>query len=105
MTIEKFVNRSNGQTIIKDPDATLDYTIDWTKWLDLVSDTIASKDIVVESGITLVASVVDSTNKKVTIWLSGGTVGTTYSIACKITTNNSIPRIDERTFFVEIKEL
>lgn len=105
MSIEKFVNRSNGQTIIKDKDATLDYTIDWTNWLDLVSDTIASAIVVVDTGITVEATVIDTANKKVTVWLSGGTIGTTYAVACKITTNNAIPRIDERTFFVEIKDL
>lgn len=104
MSIERFVNRSNGPTIRKDKDATLDYTIDWTAWLDLVTDTIASFVVVAQIGITVEVSVVDSTNKKVTVWLSGGTVGEIFSVALKITTNNTPPRIDERTFFVEIKE-
>ncbi|WP_440207398.1 phage fiber-tail adaptor protein [Campylobacter coli] len=34
--------------------------------------------------------------------LSGGTVGTTYSVACRITTNTG--QIDERTFRVLVQE-
>lgn len=104
MSIKRFVKRSRGPTIIKDKDAILDYTVDWTAYLDLVTDTIDTVEITSDPGITVV-SIVPSA-KKVTIWLSGGSVGVFYSIAVRITTNNTpIARIDERTFFVEIREL
>lgn len=104
MSIQRFVKRSRGPTIIKDKDAKLDYTVDWTAWLDLVADTIDTVEITADAGI-VVESIVPSA-KKVTIWLSGGIVGVFYSIAVRITTTNTpIVRIDERTFFVEIKEL
>jgi hypothetical protein len=60
------------QAFEKDPDAVLDYAIDWTDRLG--SDTISTSTWTVPSGITK-----DSDNKttaKTTIWLSGGTVGT-----------------------------
>lgn len=83
---------------IKDPDATLDYTVDWTSWIG--ADTIATVTWTVASGIT--NSATSNTTLTATIWLSGGTVGQTYAIACKITTTAG--RIDERTFTVTVKQ-
>lgn len=30
-----------GKPVLKDPDATLDYTFDWAAWLEPTTDTIA----------------------------------------------------------------
>ena len=54
---------------VKDPDEVLDYSIDWSTWLD--SDTISSSSWTVESGITKDSDSNDTTST--TIWLSGGT--------------------------------
>ena len=87
-------------TITKDPDAVLDYTFDWTAWLDAITDTIASKVIVVETGITNDSSIISG--KTVITWISGGTVGTTYRVACRIVTAGG--RTDDRSIFIKIKE-
>ena len=80
------------KTFIKDPAAVLDYAFDWRNWLQ-ETETISSYIITVAIGITKDS---DSENDGiVTVWLSGGTLGETYSIACCITT--SLGRIDERT--------
>ena len=87
------------KVLLKDPDAILDYAFDWTDWLE-AGETISSQTITVAAGITK-----DSDSESsgiVTIWLSGGTDGTDYIVACKITTNLS--RTDERSIIIHCIE-
>jgi len=71
----------------KDPAEKLDYTIDYSEELTDVADSISSSAWTVESGITNEAIV--NTSNTATIWLSGGTDGTTYDITNQITTNTA----------------
>lgn len=98
MTTETF--KGSKPTITKDPDATLDYSWDWTAWLALISDTIASHVITPETPL-VVASHSDD-GKIVTAYVSGGSAGMTHSLACKIMTVGG--RIDERTVYLKIQE-
>ena len=84
-----------AQVFIKDPDAVLDYTIDWSSWL-ASGETISSHTITVETGIAKDSD--SESDGAVTIWLSGGTAGERYDIACKIVTNAA--RTDERTIII-----
>jgi len=107
--METFIISAAGKsTISKDPNATLDYTFDWTDWLLLVADTIVSQVSSVEnsadSGVTISFSEITDANRKVVVWLSGGTVGKTATVRTRITTNSSPPRVDDRTIYVKIKE-
>ena len=86
------------KTFIKDPDAKLDYQWDWSDWLDS-GDEIASAVFTVPSGLTNVSN--SKTTTTATIWLSGGTAGETYEIACEITTAQT--RIDERTVCIRVR--
>jgi len=97
-------------TYTKDPDAVLDYKFDWkaktnlsgnTDWLES-SETISSFTITAASGLTVDSSALSDTNTSVTVWLSGGTDGTTYELACKIVT--SLSRTDERTISIQVEE-
>lgn len=76
----------------KDPDATLDYKWDWTAWL-AAAETIDTVTWIVPDGIT--EGDTTHTDSTATIWLSGGTLGESYEITCRITTNQD--RIDDRT--------
>lgn len=87
-------------TYKKDPNATLDYLFDWTAWLAEVSDTIASVDWVLSSGLTEVSS--SHTTTGATIFVSGGTLDETETITCRITTSSTPPRIDDRTINLKI---
>jgi hypothetical protein len=87
------------RTYLKDPDATLDYAFNWTDWL-ATGETISTSTVAVTTGITKVSD--SQANGIVTVWLSGGTEGNTYSIANKITT--SAGRVDERTIKVRIED-
>lgn len=82
----------------KDPDAVLDYRWDWSDWLD--EDTISSSDWVLPDGIVEDSST--HTGTTTTIFLSGGTVGTTYSVINRITT--AAGRIDDRTAKFKVRE-
>lgn len=88
-------------TYVKDPDAVLDYTFDWTAWLP-DSDTIITRTITPGSGITVNSSSIALTGKAVVAWLSGGTVGQTYPVTCRITTTEG--RTDDRTLYVRIQQ-
>lgn len=83
-------------TFTKDPSAVLDYTVDWTDYLG--SDTISTVTWTVAVGITQSASMFAS--KTATIWLSGGTAGTNYTVACLVVT--AAGRTDERTIQINV---
>ena len=68
-------------TFTKDPDAVLDYSVDWAKWL--AGDAINTSDWTVPVGL---AKTLDSaTVTKTTIWLSGGAAGQSYTVTNRIT--------------------
>lgn len=83
----------------KDPSAVLDYKFDWSDWLG-TGETISSKTITAETGITVDSSSITDSSTSVTVWLSGGTAVTVYKIACLITTSAS--RTDERTIEIYV---
>lgn len=103
MATETFVVSVGKPTIVKDPNAVLDYTLDWSEWLEPLTDTIASVAVAV-TGVTLDHTTNDGTS--VTIWVSGGTVGTPGSARVRITTvgTGARPRTDDRTVYFKIKE-
>ena len=87
------------QNPLKDPSAVLDYVFDWTEWLATV-ETITDHTITADTGITVDSST--ELDGKVTVWLSGGTAGINYKVACKITT--SAGRTDERTIWIKVTD-
>jgi hypothetical protein len=99
MTTSFVVNSDGWPVIDKDPDAVLDYSIDWTDWLADVSDTISTATVTV-SGITKNSET--NTATKVTAWLQGGTPAQTPSATYRIVTAGG--RTDERTIYFNIKE-
>ena len=87
------------QNPLKDPSAVLDYAFDWNEWL-ATGETITDHTITADTGITVDSSTED--DGIVTVWLSGGTAGINYKVACKITT--SAGRTDERTIWIKVVE-
>lgn len=84
-------------TIDKAPQSVLDYGFDWTSWLG--ADTIAAYAVTV-SGVTKGA---DSRNGAVvTVWISGGVVGTPARVTCEVTT--AAGRTERRSFGLRITE-
>lgn len=83
----------------KDPQAVLDWAFEWSNWL-AASETISSATVTVDAGLT--KDTQSNTSTKVTVWLSGGTLGTTYKVVCRITTNQG--RTDERTIGIRLTD-
>lgn len=79
-----------------------DYAIDWSKALLVngvdTGDTINGSTWTVESGITKDSD--SRATKTTTVWLSGGTAGTEYTITCRVTTTQG--RTYERSFLLTI---
>lgn len=78
------------KTFTKDPDATLDYSIDWETWLD--GDTIVSSssgsEWTLPSGIEASSSPAHSkTTTTTTAWITGGTSGEEYTLENRIHTD------------------
>jgi len=91
------------KTFIKDPDSTEDYDVDFTAWLNGVSDTIDYVAWIVPAGITNAG--VSNTTLIAKIYLSGGTVGQRYRIVCRITTvGTTVPRVKDKSFYIKMKE-
>lgn len=90
------------KTIEKDPDAALDYTWTWTDWL-LEGEAI--DEVIFESDDeTLVVDSFIIAGSKVIAMLSGGTAGTFPEVTCRVTTNGTPPKTDDRTIRFEMKE-
>lgn len=86
----------------KDPNAVLDYTFDWTAYLTPLADTIASVSWIISSGLTKVSQ--SNTTTTATAFISGGVVGKTETLTCRITTNSVPPRVDDRSVLLKITE-
>ena len=86
-------------TFVKDPDAVLDYAIDWSAWLP-EGDTINTSTWTVPVGITADSDTHDGTST--TVWLSGGTSGENYELVNRVVTTGG--RTDDRTIYVNIRQ-
>jgi hypothetical protein len=88
------------ELIQKDPNAHLDYERDWTPWLAADEDTIVTSTWIVPAGMTMTSE--SHTTTTATVWLSGGTVGESYTVVNRITT--AAGRIDDRSWQFVIRD-
>lgn len=81
---------------------------------ELQGAVIASYTVTVQSGLTkasdaktavAIGGVTYPVNTVVSVWLSGGTAGQDYTVACKIVTNEATPRTLEVTRIVQVRTL
>jgi hypothetical protein len=94
---------------VKDPDSVLDYKFDFAAstngtgtgdWL-ASGETIASRTVTVDTGLTKDSDSITDSNTSVTVWLSGGAAGTEYNVACEVVTSAS--RTVERTMVIYVE--
>lgn len=88
--------------ITKDPDAVLDYSFDWSDWLqagELIASHVVTVDGVTKNSDTRSGAVV-------TAWISGGeaTGGSPASVTCSVTTDSVPARTEHRTVYLRIRE-
>lgn len=84
---------------VKDPAAVLDYQVSWASWVS-DGEQITSSSWTVQTGITKDSDT--STATTATVWLSGGTLGQSYTATNQITTNQG--RTDERTIQIVVRD-
>lgn len=86
-----------SNSFVKDPDDVLDYKWDFANttnggsvddWL-AAGETIATYTLTPESGITIDSDAKTDADTSITAWLSGGTDGEDYELACQIVTSAS----------------
>lgn len=105
-TTTGFKQDNFGSYIDKDPHAVLNYTIDWTDWID--GDQIESSTwtvttystSTVDTSVLTVDNTAISGNKKSIVTLSAGTVGNIYSVRNTIVTANDLT--ESRAFRVKV---
>lgn len=88
-----------SQSFNKDPEAVSDFAVKWEDWL--------ANDAIVASTWTVPAGIVEDHNAflgfQAIIWLSGGTVGETYTLINHIVTDKG--RTEDRSIFITVKEM
>ena len=87
-------------TFTKDPDAVLDYSVDWLLWL--AGDQISSSEWILEAGATIQKITDTFTNSRTVVWLGGGDRGITYLVTNRIVTVGG--RTDDRTISVKVED-
>ena len=100
-----------GSYIEKDPQAKLDFTMDWSDWLasgdplrTVVWRASAATTYVGTPGanLTIHSNTTSTINGTTTAIISGGSAGNTYTVTCNITTDNGL--IDERFFRIQVRD-
>jgi len=86
------------KTFKKDPESILDYSIDWSVWLN--GDTISGSSWTVPSGLTEGSD--SFTDTTTILWLSGGTAGESYSVVNRIDTASG--RRADKTITIQCRE-
>ena len=71
-----------AQVFYQDPNAKLDYNVDWTSWLN--GDTINTSAWQTHPDLT--TSGTSNTTTVTTVYITGGTAGRTYKVRNRITT-------------------
>jgi hypothetical protein len=101
---------------IKDPNAKLDYVLDWSDWL-ATGDTVSSAAATVSpTGGLMISgtaagtfsnsasvSLTVTSSYLVTVWAKDGTAGSSYDITVRVTTASG--RIDDRTITITCREM
>lgn len=105
VNITGFLRDTEGSYILKDPEAQLVYTLDWSQWLP-TADTVTAVDHSLQVRANDPAPLVEVSEgivsgNKTYIELSGGQVGKTYRVTAEITTNDG--NTDRRYFRIKVE--
>lgn len=89
----------------QDPDEILDYSVDWRPWLadgDVISGVNVSLSEESMTDLVINEPLPQFTTTHTTVWISGGTVGETYTVSIRVTTNGG--RTGDRSIDITIRE-
>ena len=94
-TLSGFRTDRIGSYIDKDPESYLDYSMDWSDWME-TGDVIDSSVWDIQtltpdlSPLTTDANTFNPATSLATIWIRGGSVSKNYTVTNTITTNNGL---------------
>jgi hypothetical protein len=95
----------------KDPEGDLDYTVDWSDWLQDGETIVASAWTLDNTGeyevaeVVIASSELDATSTKAIVWLTTGSVGDEYKLTNKITTSNTPTRKNASHIIIRVVEM
>ncbi|PXW75998.1 hypothetical protein C7451_106162 [Blastomonas natatoria] len=84
----------------KDPDATLDYELNWSTWL-ADGETITAQTVTCDNDDITISAVTQAAGV-VRFRVAGGTAGSSYLVTCEVTT--SAGQTDQRTMLIPVRE-
>ena len=98
------------KTINKDPDAELDYTFDFAALTNgsglkdylQEGEQLASFEITVDDGVTMILAEMIHNNTAVIVWISGGILAEHYKIKCSFVTTSIPARKDDKTIILRM---
>lgn len=95
----------NPQTMAPmDVNDVIDYLFDFSSILTKMGgDTLLTKSVAAESGLTVVSSSFSNGNTGVVVVLSSGSVDTSYTVTCTVTTQQG--RTLERSMIIPVSAL
>ena len=86
-----------------DPDEKLDFTVDWSDWLDTGVEISGTPTWTISpTGPTISGKT--NTTTAATAFIEGATLGVTYLLQCKIVTNAATPQTAERTITLRCEQ-
>lgn len=88
------------EEFIQDPDAELDYKIDWTAWLG--DDTIDTSSWMLDNTNLIIFDESNDTVETV-VWLSDGVNGSSCLVTNRITT--AAARVNDQSFIIRVRDL
>lgn len=98
-----FYQTIQGLTIDKDSEALLSYTFDWSEWLP-TGDSLSTVDYTITARVNdpdpLIKVTQGIQGNKTFVQLREGQIGKTYTVTCKVTTDDGL--IDRRNFRVKV---
>ena len=86
---------------VKHPSEVIDYDFIFTDWLNARNDNVASFTVTADAGIT--ASAGTHSSGVVKTYISGGTAGRSYKIACTVTSNSTPARVKRGVIRVRVR--
>lgn len=92
-----------GHEFVQDPDAEKVYTFDWTDWVGAAD--VASYELDIDGPDALLTydnDAIGADDKSVDLRIQGGTLGKTYRVRCRVTTNESPTQSDWRSFSLKV---
>lgn len=84
-------------TFEKSPASVLDYSFDWSQWLE-AGQTVATSSWTADTGMTIDSDT--KTTTKTTAFVSGGIEGNSYFVSNTITTNDGLTV--KRSFLIKV---